>query len=53
MSDAIEKYRKVWKKFRIKMDDLEKRRTETLAKISQKLNRQQIEFLQKELKDHD
>lgn len=54
MSDQqkIEKYKAAWQKFQSKMAELKKRQHEVLTRISEDLDRQQMEKLKKKLKNH-
>lgn len=52
MSEEIEKYKKIWKKFQDKMISLRKRKSEVTKNISIKFDQQKIEFIRKKLQDH-
>jgi len=49
---SVEKYKQAWKKFQNKMVFLKKRRYEILKTISEKLDKQHIDKLKKELNNH-
>lgn len=50
---TIEKYKKAWGKFQTKMSSLKKRRYEILKNISEKLDKQQLEAIRKQMKNHE
>ena len=52
MNMSTEKYKQAWEAFQKKMAVLEKKRLEILTRISEKLDKQRIEVLQKKLKGH-
>ena len=50
---SSEKYKQAWEKFRNKMVFLKKRRHEILKTISEKLDKQHIEAIRKQMKNHE
>lgn len=50
---SVEKYKQAWEKFQNKMASLKKRRHEILKTISEKLDKQHIETLRKELENYE
>lgn len=49
----IEKYKQAWERFQNKMAELKKRQHDILTRISEDLDRQQMEKLKKQLEDHE
>ncbi|MCF7898774.1 MAG: hypothetical protein K9L31_02385 [Candidatus Pacebacteria bacterium] len=48
-----EKYKQAWKTFQDQIEDLKKRRSEVLLKLSKKLDEQRINTLIGKIKDHE
>lgn len=48
-----EKYNQAWEKFQNKIESLEKRRYEILKTISEKLDKQQIEAIKKQIENYE
>jgi len=51
--EKIEKYKRAWEKFQVKMAEIKKRRHEILTRISENLDRQRIDALRKKLENHE
>ena len=50
---SVEKYKQAWEKFQNKMASLKKRRHEILKIISEKLDKQHIEAIRKQMKNYE
>jgi hypothetical protein len=53
LTNSMEKNKQSWKKFQQKMNELQKKQAEILARISKKLDDQHIEKLRDRLKKHE
>lgn len=49
----IEKYKQAWKKFQNKISSLKKRKYEILKTISEKMDKQHIEAIKKQMENHE
>ena len=50
---SVEKYQQAWEKFKDKMSSSRKRKYEILKTISEKLDKQHIEAIRKQMKNHE